>query len=61
MLDTVVFDMDGLLVNSEWLWARAMEEVFQTVGVTITPELAMRTTGLRTVEVVSYWHVYFKW
>lgn len=61
MLDTVVFDMDGLLVNSEWLWARAMEEVFQTVGVTITPELAMRTTGLRTVEVVSYWHEYFKW
>jgi sugar-phosphatase len=61
MLDTVIFDMDGLLVDSEGLWAQAMKEVFETVDVTITPELAMRTTGLRTMEVVSYWHEYFQW
>lgn len=53
--------MDGLLVDTEPLWIVAMQEVLQTVGVAITPELAAQTTGLRTVEVVNYWYDYFKW
>lgn len=61
MLNTVIFDMDGLLVNSEPLWALAMKEVFATVGVEISAELARKTTGLRTIEVVSFWQNYFKW
>jgi mannitol-1-/sugar-/sorbitol-6-/2-deoxyglucose-6-phosphatase len=61
MVDTVIFDMDGLLINSEPLWAEAMQEVFATLGVTLTPELALRTTGLRTNEVVDYWQRYFGW
>jgi sugar-phosphatase len=61
MIDTVIFDMDGLLVNSEPLWVEGMQEVFATVDVTITPELAAQTTGLRTIEVLDYWFEYFKW
>ena len=61
MIDTVIFDMDGLLVDTEPLWVVAMKKVFKTVGVTMTPELAAQTTGLRTVEVVNYWYDYFKW
>nr|WP_295867693.1 hexitol phosphatase HxpB [uncultured Chitinophaga sp.] len=61
MINTVIFDMDGLLVDSEPLWGIAMREVFATVGVTLSPELTHKTTGLRTREVVSYWHSYFKW
>ncbi|NSL88218.1 hexitol phosphatase HxpB [Chitinophaga solisilvae] len=61
MINTVIFDMDGLLVDSEPLWGIAMREVFSTVGVTLSPELTHLTTGLRTKEVVSYWHNYFKW
>jgi HAD superfamily hydrolase (TIGR01509 family) len=61
MVDTVIFDMDGLLINSEPLWGEAMEEVFAAIGVTMTPELALRTTGLRTNEVVDYWQRYFGW
>ena len=61
MIDTVIFDMDGLLVDSEPLWVVAMQTVFQTVNVSITPELAAQTTGLRTKEVVNYWHNYFQW
>lgn len=61
MINTVIFDMDGLLVDSEPLWGKAMREVFATVGVALSPELTSQTTGLRTSEVVSYWHSYFKW
>lgn len=61
MIDTVVFDMDGLLINSEPLWVEGMQEVLATVGVEITPELAVQTTGLRTSEVIAYWHDYFQW
>lgn len=61
MINTVIFDMDGLLIDSEPLWGVAMQEVFSSVGVELSPELTSLTTGLRTKEVVSYWHDYFKW
>lgn len=61
MINTVIFDMDGLLIDSEPLWGQAMREVFSTVGVSLSSELTSHTTGLRTKEVVSYWHDYFKW
>ncbi len=61
MINTVIFDMDGLLIDSEPLWGVAMREVFATVGVELSAELTSLTTGLRTVEVVDYWHDHFKW
>jgi mannitol-1-/sugar-/sorbitol-6-/2-deoxyglucose-6-phosphatase len=61
MINTVIFDMDGLLIDSEPLWGQAMREVFATVGVELSMEQASHTTGLRTVEVVDYWHNFFKW
>lgn len=61
MINTVIFDMDGLLIDSEPLWGQAMQEVFSSVDVALSPELTSLTTGLRTKEVVGYWHDYFKW
>lgn len=51
----VIFDMDGLLVDSEPLWRRAEIEVFAGVGVRLTEEDCMRTTGLRIDAVVAFW------
>ncbi len=61
MLTTVLFDMDGLLIDSEPLWRESMKEVFATVGVEISVEEAALTTGLRTPEVVEYWHGVYGW
>jgi HAD superfamily hydrolase (TIGR01509 family) len=52
----VIFDMDGLLIDSEPLWRRAEIEVFARVGVHLTEADCMRTTGLRVDEVVAFWY-----
>jgi sugar-phosphatase len=54
--DAVIFDMDGVLIDSEPLWKIAMEEVFSAVGSRLTKQDFQRTVGLRLDEVVTYWH-----
>lgn len=38
-----------------------MQEVFAKLGVSLSKEQYAQTTGLRTQEVVTYWHNHFKW
>jgi mannitol-1-/sugar-/sorbitol-6-/2-deoxyglucose-6-phosphatase len=52
----IIFDMDGLLVDSEPLWVRAEIEVFGSVGVTLSEDDCAQTKGLRTDDVIAYWH-----
>lgn len=56
MLRAVIFDMDGLLIDSEPLWVRAEIEVFGSVGCMLVPADCGRTKGLRVDDVVAYWH-----
>ena len=56
MLRAVIFDMDGLLIDSEPLWVRSEIEVFATVGVTLSEADCARTKGLRIDDVVRFWH-----
>ncbi|MBX3209027.1 MAG: hexitol phosphatase HxpB [Labilithrix sp.] len=56
MLRAVVFDMDGLLIDSEPLWVRAEIEVFGGAGVPLTEDDCALTKGLRVDDVVAYWH-----
>ncbi len=54
-LNTVIFDMDGLLIDSEPLWTQAASEVFEYYGKKLSPADFATTTGLRTSEFVSWW------
>lgn len=54
-LNTVIFDMDGLLIDSEPLWTEAATEVFEYYGKKLSPADFETTTGLRTSEFVSWW------
>ncbi|CAD5967046.1 Hexitol phosphatase B [Planktothrix tepida] len=56
-----IFDMDGVLIDSEPLWCRAEVEVFNHLGVPLTESMSSQTMGLRTDEVVSYWYAKFPW
>jgi len=57
----VIFDMDGVLIDSEPLWKIAMEEAFQSVGCKITREDFQKTVGLRIDEVIEFWYNEIGW
>ena len=59
-LTTVIFDIDGLLIDSEPLWHEASTELFNRFGVKLTDAMYTSTTGLRTKEFVQLWFDYFK-
>ena len=52
----VIFDLDGILINSEPIWQQAQIEVFREVGVDLTVEDCLQVQGLRIGESVSYWY-----
>ena len=52
----VIFDMDGVLIDSEPVWKIAMQAVFDEVGCNLTKKDFQKTVGLRLDEVIKYWH-----
>jgi len=55
----IIFDMDGLLIDSEPLWQQAEIEIFNDVGIALNETMSAETMGLRIDEVVKYWAVKF--
>lgn len=60
-LKAVIFDMDGVLVDSEGFWAKAELDVFSSYGVQVTDELAAQTKYMTTEEVTKFWYEKFQW
>lgn len=54
-IKAVIFDMDGVLIDSEPLWRKAMIDGFACIGSKLTEEDCKKTTGNRFKEVVEYW------
>lgn len=59
-IKAVIFDMDGVLIDSEPLWRLAMVKGFNDIGVNFTEEDCRKTTGMRFKEVVSHWFIHHK-
>ena len=55
MITAVIFDLDGLLLNSERLWRQVEKEVFQEVGIKMSDEDCRLTMGNSTKQVIEYW------
>lgn len=55
-MKAVVFDMDGVLIDSEPLWREVEVEVLGALGVPITEPDCAATQGLRIDEAVQWWH-----
>ena len=58
-INTAIFDMDGLLIDSEPLWEEAGAELLKEFNINLTPEQYHSSTGLRTKEWVTHWFNYF--
>ena len=56
----VIFDMDGVLINSEPLWRRAMVKGFAEFGMPATEDECRSTMGMRFREVIQLWLTRFK-
>ncbi|MCG9698259.1 hexitol phosphatase HxpB [Shewanella sp. Isolate11] len=60
-LSAVIFDMDGVLIDSEPNWQTAELKVFGQLGLNISLEDTLKTTGLRIDQVVEYWYQRQPW
>jgi sugar-phosphatase len=60
-IEAVIFDLDGVLIDSEPLWQDAEIEVFASLGIVLDRELCRQTMGLRCDEVVAYWSARWPW
>lgn len=57
----VIFDMDGVLIDSEPLWKIGMQRVFDSIGCNLTKKDFQKTVGLRIDEVIEYWYEVSPW
>lgn len=61
MIRAAIFDMDGLLVDSEPFWRKAEIECFSKVRITLSEDDCRETMGYRLNEVVALWHSRQPW
>ena len=61
MVSTVIFDLDGIIIDSEPLWHDSEIEAFNNAGVPLTKAHCIETQGIRIDEVVQYWFTKYPW
>lgn len=54
-MQAAIFDVDGLLIDSEPIWRETEVEVFGRFGIALTEAMTFETTGLRIDEVAAHW------
>lgn len=61
MLRALIFDMDGVLIDSEPFWHEAEMAGFALAGLRLTRDDCLQTTGLRVDAVVDHWFSRAPW
>jgi len=56
MLEAVIFDLDGVLIDSEQVWASAREQLVRERGGTWRPDAVRRMMGMSSPEWSRYMH-----
>jgi sugar-phosphatase len=57
----VIFDMDGVIIDSEKHWKQAEYEVFTSLGVIVTDFDSEMTKSMTTSEVTKFWYAKYPW
>jgi sugar-phosphatase len=61
MTACVIFDMDGVIIDSEPLWRETLIEVFGEIGIKLTEDMCRQTMGMTTKGAVDYWYEKCPW
>src|SRR5262249_14896605 len=61
MIKAGIFDMDGLLIDSEPIWDKARDKVLGELGVKLTPNDVQHVRGQGVHNAVEYWHHQHPW
>ena len=61
MITTVLYDMDGLLLDTEPLWGESMLRIAGKHKIPISRRQFKETTGLRIYEVTDHWARHYPW
>lgn len=61
MFQAVIFDMDGVLIDSEPLWHQAEQQILGGLGVDFTKPPLLQSTGLTTASVIAHWYQHQPW
>lgn len=51
----VIFDMDGVIIDSEPIWRQAEKEAFKVQSIILTDDMCRSTSGLRLMQVIEHW------
>jgi beta-phosphoglucomutase-like phosphatase (HAD superfamily) len=57
----VIFDMDGVLIDSEPLWHQAEQQILGGLGVDFNQPPLLQSTGLTTASVIAHWYQHQPW
>ena len=60
-IKAVIYDMDGVIIDSEPLWREALIHCFNQVGFDFSQDKCRVTQGMRLIEVVEYWYAEQPW
>ena len=55
MINAIIFDMDGVIVDSEPFWRQAKINAVARFGGSITEQQTYQSTGLRIDEIAEHW------
>ena len=59
MINAVIFDMDGLLIDSEPMWRESEMHIFGQYGIQLSEDDCRGTTGMRVDEVLEHWSLIY--
>src|SRR5580698_7388349 len=61
MTKAAIFDMDGLLIDSEPFWSRAYKDTFKQLDITITDQDMLDIRGTRPPEAIDHFYHKYGW
>jgi len=61
MIKAVIFDLDGIIIESEPLWKEVEKKVFAGIGLNLTTDMCRRTVGLDTYDTIKFWYSEKPW